>query len=48
MAKSIRNKVSVLLLGIVALCVLTLCMSHTERAEAAFQYNSSEQLIFKN
>jgi len=42
MAKSIRNKVSVLLLGIVALCVLTLCMSHTERAEAAFQYNSSE------
>ncbi|MCK5392157.1 MAG: hypothetical protein KAJ31_06995, partial [Deltaproteobacteria bacterium] len=42
MAKSIRNKVSVLLLGIVALSVLTLCISYAERAEAAFQYNSSE------
>jgi len=42
MAKSIRNKVSVLLLGIVVVSVLTLCVSHTEKAEAAFQYNSSE------
>ncbi len=42
MAKSIRNKVSVLLLGIVALSVSILCMGYAQRAEAAFQYTSAE------
>ena len=42
MAKSLIDKLGVLFLGIAALFVFTLCISHGERAEAAFQYNSSE------
>jgi len=42
MTKSIRNKVGVLFLGTAALFVFTLCISHGEKAEAAFVYTSSE------